>query len=109
MTYFNGTRCDLAEFELIKKSYRNTVVVLDGCMLMSIGKKDEFYSLTYNTYAKVYELAYLRFDPEPKFDLFYGPKQGDLLRLRSTRDGYTVIRSVSLENGEVRISNEKKQ
>ena len=91
-TYFSGARCDLPGFEKLKiaaNEHTNgpdlrVYNILDGCVVLGLSD-DFFFTLTYNTYASVYELGYLEKDAQAPFRLFYGQADGDTLQLRTSR------------------------
>lgn len=97
LTYFDGSRCDLPEFEIVKSlaaNHKNDsrlrfYNILDGCITIGFIKTPRtgaFFSLTYNTYAKIYEFAYLDDHEATALAVFYGVRTADGFRLQ-TRGG----------------------
>jgi len=85
LTYFNGGRCVDEQFKVLSdltakhknsdslKMYR----ILDGCAVFGLINQNEtkaFFKLTYNTYAKAYELGFLDGSDSSAFALYYGSK-----------------------------------
>lgn len=107
-TYFDGSRCDLPAFDPVErlvrefdqKDTRRVYNILDGCIaagfFSNIRGADIFFTLTYNTYANVYELALLGKGEGESLSLYYGPLQDGILKLRS-RTGESA--SIPLESG----------
>jgi hypothetical protein len=96
-TYFDGTRCDFPEFDILKTivaSHRQETDlqlynILDGCIvagLVTAGPTNAFFTLTYNTYANLYELAFLDADRTSSLALYYGLRIEDRFDLKN-RDG----------------------
>jgi len=86
-TYFDGTRCDLPQFDVLKElsasweqnEWLTLHNILNGCIIAGYAKTPPksrrsyyFFTLTWNTYANVYELALLDDDPNDPLKLYYG-------------------------------------
>lgn len=87
-TYFDGSRCDAEQFSAFKQFPANQkddpalglYNILDGCIIIGfIEQRDAkaFFTLTYNTYANVYELTYLDDREGTALAIFYGGKTAD--------------------------------
>lgn len=85
LTYFNGNRCNTPQFNLLKQLVANQKKgaklklynILDGCIVAGFinhKKGKAFFTLTYNTFAKAYEFAFLNSDNESALGLYYGNK-----------------------------------
>ncbi|QQS43075.1 MAG: hypothetical protein IPM63_09150 [Acidobacteriota bacterium] len=114
LTYFDGSRCDLPDFEVLKTvsekweqgQQLNLYNILDGCILAGIlrDKGDQyFFTLTWNTYANVYELALIDDKPGNPLALYYGsikadPARGTTLSLKD-RDGNVATIGLTKEGG----------
>ncbi|MEZ5425026.1 MAG: hypothetical protein R2747_02070 [Pyrinomonadaceae bacterium] len=96
-TYFDGTRCDLPQFNALKELSANQpdkpefrlYNILDGCIVIGFiekKKRKSFFSLTFNTFANLYELAFLDDRDQSALALFYGQKTSDGFALKS-KDG----------------------
>jgi hypothetical protein len=117
LTYFNGNRCDLPEFNVLKQLSANNknnsalsvYNILDGCIIIGFIKKKNtraFFTLTYNTFAKLYEFTYLDDKPDNALGMFYGPKtiDGFALQKRGVIEKAIIradrgIRSIDIEYG----------
>jgi hypothetical protein len=99
LTYFNGNRCDMPEFNVLKQLSANNknspslrlYNILDGCIVIGFVKKKSttaFFTLTYNTFAKLYEFTYLDDQPDSALGMYYGPK---------TNDGFTLQKRGAIE------------
>jgi hypothetical protein len=109
-TYFDGSRCDLPEFEFLKNASKDQgdrkspriYNILDGCFVLGfLDEQKAFFTLTYNTYAKVYELGFLTKSADTKFKLYYGSLVGNKLKLKSSKTGdeKQLEATVYFENG----------
>ncbi|MCO6510054.1 MAG: hypothetical protein J5I65_04605 [Aridibacter famidurans] len=108
LTYFDGSRCDLPEFEVLKKISKEfgwphqdaskpgssgTYNVLDGCIMAGFhteGLDEYFFTITWNTYAGVYELAVLNGGSANSLSLYYGKaseKNGRIELALQSREG----------------------
>ena len=94
LTYFSGNRCDLAEFKILKdvsdKRENNSNLhlhnILDGCIVIGFIDTEEqqaFFTLTYNTYASVYELTFLDDQFDSVLSLYYGQHKENGFMFRS--------------------------
>lgn len=109
LTYFDGSRCDLPEFEVLKTlaekwdhdEWVTIHNILDGCIVAGFWKSvpdlrqgSYFFTLTWNTYANVYEFALVDDDPVIPLKLYYGALATDDKGVRSinlkSRSGETV-------------------
>lgn len=104
-TYFDGSRCDLPEFEPLKRlaaAQENGPAlrlhnILDGCIVAGFIERDgvrAFFTLTYNTYANLYELAFLGDGERDALMLYYGPRNDDVFTFRN-RDGTATAELVT--------------
>lgn len=105
LTYFDGSRCDLQEFEVLKNISKDfgppskdagdpgslsLYNILDGCIvagfLTEYGER-YFFTLTWNTYAGVYEFAVIDDRSGNTLALYYGPatqkERATVLELKS--------------------------
>ncbi len=94
LTYFNGNRCNTPQFsilkQLVKKHQNNSSLklynVLDGCMLVGFVKTrkiSSYFTLTYNVFAKAYELTYLDSRDSTALAMYYGNKTADGFELQT--------------------------
>ncbi len=108
-TYHDGGRCDLPEFELVKKlggewegsnagdvgicyGIDRAYNILDGCasiLLLDYHEEPthvpEFAFFSYNTYAKAYELAVLTGKPGEQFQSCFGEVEDSVLVFRAPK------------------------
>ncbi len=107
-TYFDGTRCDLPEFGVLKTMVAShsqgadlkLYNILDGCIVagfVTAGPTNAFFTLTYNTYAGVYELAFLDADRTSSLALYYGLRTEDRFDLKN-RDGEAATIEVAADS-----------
>ena len=96
LTYFAGNRCDLPEFKVLKEfsaNHQNNSNlhlhnILDGCIVIGFIDKDEqqaFFTLTYNTYASVYELTFLDNQYDSALTLYYGQQDENGINLSTSK------------------------
>ncbi|NNE66044.1 MAG: hypothetical protein HKN33_05705 [Pyrinomonadaceae bacterium] len=106
LTYFEGNRCDLPEFDVLRKIINTSWAeghtryfnVLDGCMIIGfLGEDDHFFTLTYNTYASTYEFTLLGKDPSAPLSIYYGSKDDGGLSLKTRKkDGRSDTAELSI-------------
>lgn len=116
LTYFDGSRCDLPEFQVLKtmsqKWEQNEWVTLhnivDGCIVAGFAKtppksrwEHYFFTLTWNTYANVYELALIDDNKANSLVLYYGKLSKDESGVRSIN-----LKAGSGETGKIVITND---
>ncbi len=93
LTYFNGSRCDMPEFSVLKRLSANNknnsslrlYNILDGCIVIGFIKKKNtraFFTLTFNTFAKLYELTYLDDKTATALAMYYGNRTNDGFELQ---------------------------
>jgi hypothetical protein len=120
LTYFNGNRCDTVEFNVLKKlsaNHKNNTKlrlynILDGCIVIGFiedKKQKAFFTFTYNTYARVYELTYLDNKDSTALGLYYGNKTdiGFLLKTRGGKETATIKTSETIQSIELDYEGEK--
>ncbi len=103
LTNFEGNRCSLDEFGLFKEVIGSYVgddsmqvyPILDGCAVMGLIADRAFFTLTYNTYIKSYELCYFDAD-QNRLIAYYGSLGNDMLKLSSV-DGKSA--NLDIANG----------
>lgn len=117
LTYFNGNRCDTPEFNVLKQistNHKNNSKlrlynILDGCIIIGFikdRKQKAFFTFTYNTFAKVYELTYLDKKDANALAIYYGVKteSGFQLQTRGANEKAAIktgetIQSIELQYG----------
>ena len=98
LTYFNGKRCSANEFQVLSQiSEKHTnngslklYNILDGCIVIGLietRKTRSYFTLTYNTFAKLYELAYIDDQSSSAMAMYYGNKTETGFELQSRASG----------------------
>ncbi|REJ75672.1 MAG: hypothetical protein DWQ47_09400 [Acidobacteria bacterium] len=115
LTYFDGSRCDLPEFEFLKamsakweqNEFLSLHEILDGCILIgfwsTVQEKRLFFTLTWNTYAGMYELAVLDNEPRNNLTMYYGSRSENQILLKDSR-GYKASISTNADGEFVGIN-----
>jgi hypothetical protein len=113
-TYFDGSRCDSTEFDPLKElalNHKNNsnlrlYNILDGCIVIGFIKDknaNSFFTLTYNTFAKLYELAYLDDKDSTALELYYGNKteNGFTFQTRGGKEKATLRKGKKIQSLEI--------
>ncbi len=110
LTHFNGNRCNTPQFTVIKQLVSNhenntklkLYNILDGCIVVGFinhKKRKSFFTLTYNSFKKAYEFAYLDSKESSTLSLYYGNKTASGFELRTVHADTKKAATASLKIG----------